>query len=742
MIRGKLTLYLSIVDGIRPQQRAIEDAITATKNSKKENVFFLGFSDTLYKSLKVDLPSAFKEKFIIRNFDKKKETFHLIFSSSTKAIVFNHIYDYKHQTDRVKLILQMLNAGIEVYMPASLKDFALCSRELQEYLAFKNNDFLIPNSFFKHISRVVLVNNFDDADHADTNCTLKEYLTIHPEKKIQERLSSMALMLATHINYHKHSSLTHGKGTSYKHNTSGTFTSFLKRFNQASKTAVGFFSKLRINTFDITSSLLNVIIAFSCTQFLVTNSVNYQKILIVCLTCAITFNLITYSIVSTLASIVFSIALNLHTPDFSSKNPDGLLQNMGLFMGIFLAYIVIQHKKIISQLKVELSNKESRFDFLHTYTETLSSATNIEEIFKISENYFHSAFSINIILILQDHYTLRTHRIITSTSNTTIEDSCEDSVIKQASLDQYGEYEFTQLASDSVELGWLGMKRNSPMQPQDTALVSSSVLQISLALQRYNLSQSYQSAVISGEKEQLRSVILSSISHDLKTPLTTIIGSCTALEELKNLSEKNKMILVHAIHEASTQLNQFITNILDSSRLASENILQQTSLVYLDDIINVILHRAKKILRLFEVSVTVTNSEEAVVYGDFTLIQQVFYNIIENATKYVPIGGKISIFVTNIMDKVFVRIYDNGPGIIESKRKLIFDKFYRLQHSDQQKAGTGLGLSICKQIIEAYNGKIWVSDRDDEKKGAQFNIELPCAFAPSHSKNIKTRTLK
>jgi signal transduction histidine kinase len=739
VIQGKLTLYLSIVDGTEPQKRAIQDAIT---NSKKENIFFVGFSDAFQEAIKEDLPSIYQKKFIQKSFNKKKETLHLIFSSATKAIVFNHVYDYQHQKERIKLILQILNAGIDVYVPASLKYFALCSQELQESLNIESSNFLIPSSFFKHISRVILVNNFNDTVHDAINCPVKEFLTIHPEKSIHGRLSNMAFILATHISYHSRDSLTHEKKTTYKHSTSLTLTSFFKRFNQISETTAGFFFNLKIKTFNIASSLLNVIIAFSGTQLLVTNDSDYHKILIVFLTCAITFNLVTYSLLPTFVSIVFSIALNLHTPDFSNPSPDALLRKIGLFIGIFLVYIIIQNKKIIFQQQVELSNKESRFNCLYTYMETLSTATSVEEIFKISENYFRSTFSIDIVLILQNPFTLKTQRIITRAVDTTIEDNSEDSAIKQLSLDQYREYELTQLVSDSVELGLLGMKKNATINPLDAALVSSSVLQITLALQRYNLSQSYQSAVLSSEKEQLRSVILSSISHDLKTPLTTIIGSCTALEELENLSNKNKMILVHAIHEASNQLNQFITNILDSSRLASENILQQTSLVYLDDIINVILHRSKKILRLFEVSVTVTNSEEAVVYGDFTLLQQVFYNIIENATKYVPIGGKISIFVTNIMDKVFVRIYDNGPGIIESKRKLIFDKFYRLQHSDQQKAGTGLGLSICKQIIEAYNGRIWASDRDDKKKGAQFNIELPSAFPHSQSKNIQTRILK
>ncbi|MDP3936011.1 MAG: histidine kinase dimerization/phospho-acceptor domain-containing protein, partial [Alphaproteobacteria bacterium] len=539
----------------------------------------------------------------------------------------------------------------------------------------KNNPLIIPNSFFKYISRVILINNFDDSSSQEnTPCPIRDFLKTNTDANTKGRLSNMAFILATHINYHGRAGVTSEKVRRYTYLTSTTLNSFIKKVIQIPGTIATVGSNLRANAFNIFASILNILIAFFGTMISTPIEADYHKILIVFLTSSIILNLIIYSLLPTLISTIFGVTLILYAPNFIKPGPDALSKVIGLFIGIFLFYIMIQNKKIIFQQKEELSDKESRFNLLYNYTETLATATNIDEIFRISEKYFKSTFNIDIILILQNPYTLQTQKIITSTSNTIIEDSSDALSTKQFNMDQYVSYDFKPLISNSVELGLLGTKIINPDQPLDPILLDSSVLQITIALHRYNLSQSYQSAVLNSEKEQLRSVILSSISHDLKTPLTTIIGSCTALEELENLSDKNKIILIHAIHEASDQLNQFISNILDSSRLATENILQQTTLVYLDDVINVILHRSKKTIRLFDVSVTVTNSEEAAIYGDFTLIQQVFYNIIENATKYVPIGGKISIFITNIMDKVFIRIYDNGPGIIESKRNLIFDK--------------------------------------------------------------------
>ncbi len=740
MISGKLRLYLSIVDGTEPQQRAVRDAIATIKN-KKDNILFVGFSETFQDEVLDDLLPIYHDKFFSRLLDTKKETLQLIFSSSTKAVVFNNILDH-NQKLRLKLIIQLLNAGIDVFVPASLKHFESCSKDLKDMFNIQNNTCVIPTIFFKYIARVVIINNFNDLDSEEkTDCPMKDFLKTNTDLTVRNRLANMTCILATHINYHSRDEVAPEKYRRYTYLTP-TLNSFIKIATQIREKVDVFISRLRLKTFNILASLMNILIASFCVMLFSTLEVEHEKVLMVFFTTAIMLNLIIYSLTPTVISIVFAAGLILYGPDFRGSDPNALLKNIGLFIGIFLFYIMIQNIKIIFQQQQDIFNKESRFNLLYTYTETLATATNIDEIFRISEKYFQSTFGLGIVLVLQNPYTLRPQRIITSTSNTIIEDSADDFSTKQFPMDQYETYDFAPLISDSIELGWIGMKSIRNDQPVDSILLNSSILQFTIALQRYNLSQSYHSAVLNSEKEQLRSVILSSISHDLKTPLTTIIGSCTALEELENLSNKNKMVLIHAIHEASDQLNQFISNILDSSRLATENILQQTSLVYLDDVINVILHRTKKTIRLFDVSVTVTNSEEAAIYGDFTLIQQVFYNIIENATKYIPIGGKISIFITNIMDKVFVRIFDNGPGIAESKRNLIFDKFYRLQHSDQQKAGTGLGLSICKQIIEAYNGKIWVSDRDDKQKGAQFNIELPSAFPQRQTQDTKARILK
>ncbi|MDP3641239.1 MAG: histidine kinase dimerization/phospho-acceptor domain-containing protein, partial [Alphaproteobacteria bacterium] len=566
MTLGKLTLYLSILDGAEPQKRAVKDAI-ATIKKKKDTILFVGFSEPIQAELRGDLPPVYQDKFLSGHLDTKKETLQLIFSSATKAVVFNNILNHRHQKFRLKLIIQLLNAGIDVFVPASLRYFALCSKELKDSFNIENNTSIIPSSFFKHISRVILINNFDDSSFVEnTPSPIKDFLEKNTDLNIRERLASMVFILATHINYHSRYRLAADEHRRHTHLTSTTLTSFINRALQIREKMTRMVSTLKIKTFNIFASFTNVLIAFFCTMLFATNG-DYDIALMVFLTSAVILNVIVYSLLPAILSILFGVSVALYTPEFIKYNSDILLKNIGLFIGVFLFYIMIQNKKIIAQQKEGNSNKESRLTLLYKFTETLATATNIDEIFRISENYFKSTFNIDTILILQNPHTLKTERVITSTSNTIIEESNDELSTTKYKMDQYEDYDFRPLTSDSIELGWLGTKTITPDQSLDPILLDSSVLQITIALQRYHLSQSYQSAVLNSEKEQLRSVILSSISHDLKTPLTTIIGSCTALEELENLSNKNKMILIHAIHEASDQLNQFISNILDSSRL-------------------------------------------------------------------------------------------------------------------------------------------------------------------------------
>lgn len=723
MLAGSLIVSIGLTKGLTPLKRSIAELPLMQDNQRKK-VFYIGNSKELIRYTK----SLIDNKKDLTIFSQKLTQNHIqdVFNTSTKCVIFEGL-DAKESLsiDVLKLIPQLLEAGIKVLTSANIDNFTIAQNELQKRLHIKPAAFQIPTSFLRYISRVIVVRNIEQADNDEGL-----------DEQKQELLSHIAFMIATHINTHnlyRLSPLNNQRKTTFnEQKTALRKPYFLRKLISFCMRKLSLFQSY---SNQLIFSLVNMLVAFVIFKALSdihqNNSINIFYLLAVA---TVLLNFIVFSFYSASASLLFGIAIYLLDIVFYDSTANILMISIILFLSLTIAHLSIKNHRIIEKQRGELREKTWLWDALNAYTETLTTASSIKEIFNLSLEYFNNILHADIILVLDSLEPNGSYQIITSKGEIVIANIPHDA-FQKTYLEKYPDYHFLPLLSkDSLSLGYVAIKplasenATLPLE-KDNVLLNSSILQLAIAIQRYQLMSSYNEAVLTSEKEQLRSIILSSISHDLKTPLTTIIGSCTALEELENLPEKSKIMLIHTIHEASENLNQFISNILESSRLATANILQKNATVYLDDVINVTLQRCKKNIRLFDVSVNISNPEKAAIHADFTLIQQVLFNVIENAAKYSPIGGRISICITNVMNSLLIKVSDEGPGIPEDKRKKIFDKFYRFQHADNTKAGTGLGLSICKQIVDAYNGKIWVSDRDDGLRGAQFNIQLKSAFA-------------
>jgi two-component system sensor histidine kinase KdpD len=181
--------------------------------------------------------------------------------------------------------------------------------------------------------------------------------------------------------------------------------------------------------------------------------------------------------------------------------------------------------------------------------------------------------------------------------------------------------------------------------------------------------------------------------------------------------------LIGTILDESERLNRFIDNLLDMTRLESGPLRPKSSLTDLSDIIGSTLERAHKILGNHEIDIDLTPGLPMLDL-DAVLMEQVLFNLLDNAAKYAPAGSRIQIRARQNEGFVFVQILDEGDGIPESDRERIFDKFYRIHRADRQRAGTGLGLPICRGFIEAMHGTIEADNRLD-RKGAVFTIKLP-----------------
>jgi two-component system, OmpR family, sensor histidine kinase KdpD len=226
------------------------------------------------------------------------------------------------------------------------------------------------------------------------------------------------------------------------------------------------------------------------------------------------------------------------------------------------------------------------------------------------------------------------------------------------------------------------------------------------------------------ETERLRSALLTSISHDLKTPLAAVLGAAGALRDIGvKLSDAEKADLLATIIDESERLNRFIANLLDMTKLESGAVKPNVALHDLGEIVGSALRRAGRILSHHQVELELA-PDLPMLELDAVLFEQVLFNLLDNAAKYAPPETTIRIQSWQDPETVCLRVLDEGSGIAANDLDHIFDKFYRAQKTDHVRAGTGLGLAISRGFVEAMHGTIVAANRTD-RSGAAFTISLP-----------------
>ncbi|HXP31540.1 MAG TPA: sensor histidine kinase KdpD [Stellaceae bacterium] len=276
-------------------------------------------------------------------------------------------------------------------------------------------------------------------------------------------------------------------------------------------------------------------------------------------------------------------------------------------------------------------------------------------------------------------------------------------------------------------VGVVGLDSDRPgplLTPDQRRLLDALSDQAALAIERVALAQDVDRARLAAEAERLRSALLTSISHDLRTPLASILGSATSLEKYRaSLDEAAQTELVGTIREEAERLNRFIGNLLDMTRLESGAIQPNSDMVDLAEIVGSALERAKKVLAEHRTEVELS-PDLPMLRLDAVLFEQVLFNLLDNAGKYAPPGSLVRIEARRQGGVVQLRVLDEGEGIAPPALERVFDKFYRVQASDRRRAGTGLGLAICRGFVEAMGGTIVAGNRQD-RRGAVFTITLP-----------------
>lgn len=271
--------------------------------------------------------------------------------------------------------------------------------------------------------------------------------------------------------------------------------------------------------------------------------------------------------------------------------------------------------------------------------------------------------------------------------------------------------------------------RTGPLlTPDQRRLLDALVDQAALAIERVHLVEEADRVKRSIETDKLRAAILTSLSHDLRTPLSSILGAAGALRDLSHaLSDGDKTDLLNTIVEESGRLNRFIADLLHMTKLEAGAIVPNAAPHDVSELIATTLERAGKITVHHKMELDLA-SDLPMVSVDGVLLEQALFNLIENASKYAPQGTTVRIQGWREGDLVRLQVLDEGPGIPADATERIFDRFYRVRKEDSVRAGTGLGLAIARGFIEAMNGKIVAGNRSD-RSGAVFTITLPIAPA-------------
>jgi two-component system, OmpR family, sensor histidine kinase KdpD len=297
-------------------------------------------------------------------------------------------------------------------------------------------------------------------------------------------------------------------------------------------------------------------------------------------------------------------------------------------------------------------------------------------------------------------------------------------------------YEFRPLLSAAGTIGAIGLLYNNGQR--SAAAVDESTLQTILrhsviAIERTRLKSETAAAHEETEQERMRSALLSSISHDLRTPLASILGAVTSLRQLgTSMPAETRADLLEAIEEETRRLSQFVANLLDMTRLDTEMIDLQKTWLDAGDAAHIAVTRAKKLFPGFVITFSAAPGLSQI-KGDATLFEHVVFNLIENAVKFSKPDQPIAVALYEHNRSLHLTVSDHGRGIPKDALEHVFEKFFRGRDGELNVPGTGLGLTICKRIAEAMGGSIMAQSPIESGQGTRISAQFPIPdAAPGH----------
>jgi two-component system sensor histidine kinase KdpD len=383
--------------------------------------------------------------------------------------------------------------------------------------------------------------------------------------------------------------------------------------------------------------------------------------------------------------------------------------------------------------------REQRTAALYAMSRGLASVDEVEDMVRIAVKHVAQVFDSQAVILLPD----RDRHVRHPRSETaSVSLRAADLSVAQWVLD-HGEAaglgtdtlpgapaHYLPLAGSEATIGVLAILPANPLRvfvPEQQKLLETFASQIALALERAQLGASAKVSELEAESERLRNALLAAISHDLRTPLASIVGASSSLAERgERMSEPDRAELVRAIHAEAQRMAGLIDNVLDMARLQSGAASLHRQWHPVEELVGATVKRLERTLAAHRVQTHIP-PDLPLVNVDGGLIGQVLANLLENAAKYTPRGTTISISAETGQEEIVVSVADEGPGLPPGEEERIFDKFHRAAPEGPQ-SGVGLGLSICKAIVQAHGGIIAAENLP--AGGAVFRFTLPLVGEP------------
>jgi len=450
------------------------------------------------------------------------------------------------------------------------------------------------------------------------------------------------------------------------------------------------------------------------------------------LTSAITYGLwpaLVASLVSTLAYNFFFLP-PLYT--FTISDPQNVV---ALFFFAIVALIASNLTSRVRSQALAARQRAKTNEDLYLFSRKLGGAVTLDDLLWATSYQIALMLKVTVVILLPEEGTVAVR------SGYPPEDSLDEADLAAAKWCWQNDREagrgadtlpgakrlFLPIRTGRGPVGVVGLaseREGALLSPDQRRLLDALCDQAALAIERTTLAHDLDNARLVAETDRLRSALLTSISHDLKTPLASILGAITSLRTYsKAYDEAAKEQLMAMVQEEAERLNRFIANLLDMTRLESGAVAPGLALVDLSEVVGSALKRAAPILAEHEIVMDLA-ADLPMLRLDFVLFEQVLFNLLDNAAKYAPAGSTVELRGNRAADRVILQVMDEGEGIPPADLERVFDKFYRVHGTDRRRAGTGLGLAICRGFVEAMGGTIRAGNRPD-RTGAVFTIEMP-----------------